>query len=88
MSDEMRSGRAQLRDMSAAQGIYEVDYTLHVSTRTIKNINAPTIIRRMVTANIHSINGRKLKNGKYGLEENGKTLYQLEKNGADWRAIS
>ncbi len=37
MSDEVRSGRAQLRDMSAAQGIYEVDYTLFVSTRTIKN---------------------------------------------------
>ena len=88
MSNEVRRGRAQLRDMSPAQGLYEVDYTVHVGTRTIKNIGAPTIIRKMVTANIQSINGHKLKNGRYGLEENGKTLYQFEKIGTDWCAIS
>lgn len=88
MSNEVKRGRAQLRDMGAAQGVYDVDYLVHVSTRTIKNIGAPVIIRRMITANIRSINGHILKNGRYGLEENGKTLYQLEKTGADWRTIS
>jgi len=86
-TDEVRSGRAQLRDMGAAQGMYEVDYTVHVSTRTIKHVDAPTSTRRLVTADIHSINGRKLKNGKYQLEEDGKTLFQFEKTGADWYAI-
>jgi hypothetical protein len=87
VGDEVRSGRAQLRDLSAAQGVYEIDYTVHVSTRAIKNIGAPSTIRRIVTANIRSINGRKLKNGQYALEENGQALYQFEKVGADWRAI-
>jgi len=86
-SDEVRSGRAQLRDMSSAQGMYEVDYTVHVSTRIIKHVDAPSTTRRLVTADIHSINGRKLKNGKYGLEEDGKILFEFEKNGADWYAI-
>jgi hypothetical protein len=88
MSSETKRGKAQLRDMSAAQGIYDVDYTVHVSTRTIKNIGAPVITRKMVTAYVQSINGYVLKNGKYGLEENGKALYQLEKAGANWRVIS
>ena len=88
MNNEVRRGRALLRDMGAAQGLYEVDYMVHVCTRTIKNIGAPAVIRRMATANIQSINGHKLKNGKYDLEENGKTLYQFEKIGTDWCAIS
>ena len=88
MNSETKRGRAQLRDMSAAQGIYDVDYMVHVSTRIIKNIGAPVITRKMVTAYVQSINGHVLKNGKYGLEENGQALYHLEKAGASWRVIA
>jgi len=74
--------------MSAAQGIYDVDYMVHVNTRIIKNIGVPVVTQKMVTAYVQSINGYVLKNGKYGLEENGKSLYQLEKAGTTWRVIS
>ena len=88
MKNETKRGRAQLHDMSAAHGIYEVDYVVHVITRTTKNINAPVTTRRTITANVHSVNGSTLRNGKYKLEENGQDLYQLEKAGTNWHVIS
>ncbi|MCE9507810.1 MAG: hypothetical protein K8R48_05775 [Alphaproteobacteria bacterium] len=88
MNSETKRGKAQLRDMSAAQGIYDVDYMVHVNTRTIKNIGVPVVTQKMVTAYVQSINGYVLKNGKYVLEENGESLYQLEKAGTTWRVIS
>jgi hypothetical protein len=85
MTNETLRGRAQLRDTGPAQGIYEVDYILHINARTIKNIGQPPFLRRTVSADIRSVNGHALKNGSYQLEKNGEILYQLDKAGTDWQ---
>lgn len=87
MTNTTKRGRAMLHDLSAARGVYEVDYLVHESSQIIKSIGKPSVTRTIITASIQSINGYILKNGKYGLEEDGKTLYQLEKSGALWRVI-
>ena len=88
MRSEVKRDRAQLRDMSAAQGLYDVDYMLHINTRAVENITRAPMLKKTITANIQSVGGRKLKDGKYELEKNGKVLYQLEKSGTDWHVIS
>ena len=87
MNSEVKHGRALLRDMTAAQGVYDVDYTVHINTRTIKNIDMVASTIKTISANVRSISGYILKNGRYGLEENGKALYQLEKSGTSWNVI-
>jgi hypothetical protein len=88
MSNETLRGQAQLRDMSPAQGLYDVAYTLHINTRTIRDIGKPATTRQVVTADIQSISGRKLRDGLYRLEEDGKALYRFEKNGTSWHVLS
>lgn len=88
MSNETTRGRAQLRDLGPAQGLYEVDYVVHINIRTIKNLNAATTVLESKSANISTVSGLMLKNGLYDLEKDGATLYKLEKTGTDWRIIS
>ena len=88
MSDETKSGRGQLRDTRGTQGVYDVDYTVRVNIRVLRNIGAPATERKTVNVNIKLVNGYILKNGTYFLEENGNTLYQLEKAGTDWQVLS
>ena len=88
MSNETRRGRGQLRDTSAAQGVYEVDYMVRINVQFLKNIGVPTMKKKTVTADIKSVNGYILKNGIYLLEENDNTMYRLEKSGAAWHVLS
>lgn len=84
---EIRRGKAQLRDMSAAQGLYEVEYVLHVNTQTTKNIGRKSAVRTAISANIQLINGYALRNGFYSLEVDGESLHILEKAGTHWRIM-
>lgn len=88
MTSEVKRDRAQLRDMSPAQGLYDVDYMLHVSTRSLVNIEHASTRQETITASIQSVSGRKLKDGQYDLEDNGKVLYKLEKSGTNWHVIA
>jgi hypothetical protein len=88
MNHKSLSGRAELRDLSPAQGIYEVDYILHINVRKIKHMAATTTVRETKSANIRTVGGFMLKNGFYDLEKDGKALYKLEKIGTDWHIIS
>lgn len=88
MNNETSRGRAQLRDNGPAQGLYEVDYVVHTTVRTIKNIGQPPLLRTTISADIRSVSGYTLKNGAYALEQDGKTLYQLEKTGTNWQVVS
>jgi hypothetical protein len=84
VNSETLRGRAQLNDLSAARGVYEVDYIIRISTRTIKAVGMSLKMHRTVSTDIRPVSGGVLKNGPYNLEEDGKILYALEKKGAIW----
>ncbi len=85
MTNETNRGRAQLRDLGPADGVYEVDYVIYKSVKKIKNINFKHTIHRVFTADIRLINGYSLKNGAYALEQDGESICRLKKTGAIWQ---
>lgn len=88
MTSNITRGRAQLRDLSPAEGLYEVDYVIQSSTQTIRNVGAATATHNALSAQIRLLNGYVLRNGNYCLENDGEVLYKLEKSGAIWRVIT
>jgi len=87
MNSEIKRGRAELRDVSAARGVYEVDYIIHISTRTLKKIDQSVALHHMVSASIQPVNAHNLKNGIYELVEGGSVLYNFEKAGTTWKTL-
>jgi hypothetical protein len=85
MANKTDRGRAQLREMGPAAGIYEVDYIIHTNVQNIKNEGAEALTRKVSSADIRSVNGYGMKNGIYILEQEGKILCQLKKAGVLWQ---
>lgn len=88
MNNNAKRGRALLRDKGPARGVYEVDYIVHARSRSVGTISTASILRTFFSADIRLVDGHTLKNGIYDLEEDGKALYQLEKQGANWQVLS
>lgn len=88
MTNEIIHGRADLHDTGPAQGVYEVDYTLHVSVRNTVGLGHSTRAVRTVSADVRPIGSCLLKNGFYNLMLEGEFLYRLEKAGHIWKVIA
>ncbi len=87
MNNVTTRGRAQLRDLGPAEGLYEVDYIIHAYAKSIKHIGQSPILRRIFTADIRSVNGYTLKNGDYRLERENEEVCTLRKTGALWECM-
>lgn len=88
MKNESCQGRAQLRDIGPAAGIYEVDYIIHASVQRYKQVGGPSIVREIFSADIRSVNGYLLKNGLYELRQESGEVCILRKAGAVWELLS
>jgi hypothetical protein len=88
MKNSSHRGRAPLRDLGPAGGVYEVDYILHSFVRQTKHIGAATTTRRVSSADIRPVNGYLLKNGTYALEQDDAPCCKLRKTGALWELMS
>lgn len=84
MTNEINRGIGQLRDMSPAQGIYEVNYVIHTNTQSSKHIGVKPTAHKVFTADIRLMSGHGLKNGIYNLEQEGISICRLRKTGALW----
>ena len=81
-------GRAQLRDLGPAGGVYEADYTIHTFIQSSKNIGVSPTTHKVSSADIRPVNGYLLKNGMYALEQpDGTELHRLCKAGALWEVM-
>lgn len=88
MKNKTYRGRAQLRDLGPAGGIYEADYTIHAFVQSSKHIGTSPTTHKVSSADIRPVNGYLLKNGMYTLEEtDGAELWRLNKTGVLWEVM-
>lgn len=89
MKNKSYRGRAQLRDLGPAGGVYEADYIIHTFVQSSKHIGASPTTHKVSSADIRPVNGYLLKNGMYALEQSdGAELCRLCKTGALWEMMS
>ncbi len=87
MKNKSYRGRAQLRDMGPAGGMYEVDYIIHTFVQSSRHIGASPTTHRVSSADIRPVSGHMLKNGAYLLEHDNAVLCTLRKTGALWEML-
>ncbi|MBW7911919.1 MAG: hypothetical protein H3C49_11710 [Alphaproteobacteria bacterium] len=88
MKNESGRGRAQLRDVGPAAGVYEVDYTIYAFVQHYKQVGGPPIAREVFSADVRSVNGYLLRNGLYELKRDSGKLCKLRKTGAVWELLA
>lgn len=88
MKNESSRGRAQLRDVGPAAGVYEVDYTIYAFVQRYKQFGGPPIVREVFSADIRSVSGHLLRNGLYELKRDGGEICKLRKAGAVWELLA
>ncbi len=88
MNNKSYRGRARLRDLGAAGGVYEADYIIHTFVQSSKHIGTKPTTHKVSSADIRPVNGYMLKSGMYALEQpNGEALCRLRKTGALWELM-